>query len=147
MVATPVWPQTSEHSSCVSLVEKHGPAMNCKCVNRVEKHDSVGWSNHGSHCEEDTSQWPCLLSHNNAFMVMILALKKCDSPPVVLRMAVLIPLPHMRHAHVRVEPMNFTSSQLAKAQTKAGHTPHLVDVHDLLYNALKNTCKNLMTTL
>lgn len=78
-------------------------------------------------------------------MLMISALKQY-SPPVVLRMAVLVPLPHMRHAHVRVEPMNFTSSQLAKAQTKAGHTPHLVDVHDLLYNALKNTRKNLVTT-
>jgi len=52
-------------------------------------------------------------------------------------MAVLVPLPHMRHAHVGVEPMNFTCSQLAKAETKAGHTPHLMDVHDLLYNALK----------
>lgn len=61
-------------------------------------------------------------------------------------MAVLVPLSHMRHAHVRVEPMNFTCSQLAKAQTKAGHTPHLMDVHDLLYNALKNTHNNLVTT-
>ncbi len=52
-------------------------------------------------------------------------------------MAVLVPLSHVRHAHVGVQPMNFTCSQVAQAQTKAGHTPHLMDVHDLLYNALK----------
>lgn len=54
-------------------------------------------------------------------------------------MTVFVSLPHVRHAHVRMEPVNFTCPQVTQTQTEAGHTPHLVDVHDLLYNALYKT--------
>lgn len=62
----------------------------------------------------------------------------CDSPPLVLRSVLLVFLPHVRHAHVGVEPVDLAGLDVAETEAETCHTFHLVDVHDLLYDPLRS---------
>lgn len=61
------------------------------------------------------------------------------SPPLVLRLVLLVVLPHVGHAHVRVEPVHLAGLHVAEAQPETGHAFHLVDVHNLLDDSLRRT--------
>lgn len=51
-------------------------------------------------------------------------------------------LPHVRHAHVWVEPVHLPRLHVTESQAEAGHALHLVDVHDLLDDTLPGVEKH-----
>lgn len=58
------------------------------------------------------------------------------SPPLLLGAVLLVLLPHVRHAHIRVEPVDLAGLGVAEPQAEARHAFHLVDVQDLLDDPL-----------
>lgn len=72
-------------------------------------------------------------------------------PPLLLGVHALEALPHVRHAQVRVQPVDLARLEVAEAQAEAGDTLHLMDVQNLLDDPLRNNqhqeTSSIMTTL
>lgn len=60
-----------------------------------------------------------------------------DLPPFVLRAILLVFLPHVGHAHIRVEPVDVARRDVSETQPKTSHVFDLMNVHDLLNDSLQ----------
>ncbi len=60
-----------------------------------------------------------------------------DLPPFVLWAVLLVSLPHVGHAHIRVEPVDVARWNVSETQPETSHVFNLMNVHDLLNDSLQ----------